>query len=190
MSNVEELKSMAEEMLEMSDDELMKNLPILIPKLKGHVAEIMKDMPDITTKIVQRMDKADVKRMASQAPEAIDAFTEILWEGVGLVAEKNAEFKNALKMAGSVKLNYEADDSSVAGHYEIKNAKLAGGPGKLNSADITVQGHTEVLIKLVTGGLDPMKGLVMRKYKLEGPLVLGMKLTGAFKAMADALKNP
>ena len=189
MSNVEELKSLAEQMLEMSDDELMKNLPDMAPKLKGHVKEIMDEDPDITAKIVKRMDKADVKTMAAKAPKAIDAFTEILWEGVGIVAERNADFKKALKNVGSVKLNYEADDSSLQGHYEIKDAKLAGGPGKLNSADITVQGHTATLIKLVTGGLDPMKGLMMRQYKLEGPLALGMKLTGAFKAMADALKS-
>lgn len=88
MSNVEELKSMTEQMLKMSDDDLMKNLPTLGPKIIGHVAEIMEEMPDVTTRIVQRMDKADVKKMASQAPAAVDAFTKILWEGVGLVAEK------------------------------------------------------------------------------------------------------
>jgi putative sterol carrier protein len=187
-TSVNDLKSVAEEMLEMSDNELMENLPTLTPKLKGKVKEIMNAMPDLPRRIVKKMDETNVKKMANEAPKAVDAFTEILWEGIAAVAEKNEEFKKALKNVGNIKLNYEADDSPMCGHEEINNAKITGGPGKLNSVDITVRGNTDVLVKLVTGGLDPVKGLMMRKFKLEGPLALGMKLTGAMKAMADALK--
>jgi putative sterol carrier protein len=172
----------------MSDEELMKNLPTLAPKLKGKVKDLMNLMPDLPRRIVNKMDQTNVKKMANQAIEAVNAFTEILWEGIAAVAEKNEEFRKALKNVGNIKLNYEADDSPMCGHEEINNAKITGGPGKLNAVDITVKGNTDVLVKLVTGGLDPVKGLMMRKFKLEGPLALGMKLTGAMKAMADALK--
>lgn len=187
-TSIENLKTLAEEMLAMSDEELMKNLPSMAPKMKGKVKDLMNLMPDLPRRIVKKMDETDVKKMANQALEAVNAFTEILWEGIAAVAEKNEEFKKALKNVGNIKLNYEADDSPMCGHEEINNAKIVGGPGKLNAVDITVKGHTDVLVKLVTGGLDPVKGLMMRKFKLEGPLALGMKLTGAMKAMAEALK--
>nr|MDO8079248.1 SCP2 sterol-binding domain-containing protein [Candidatus Freyarchaeota archaeon] len=188
-TSVEDLKSIAEEMLEMSDEELMEKLPTLVPKMKGKVREIMDTMPDLPQRIVKRIEETDVKKMANEAPDAVNAFTEILWEGVAAVAERDAEFKKALKNVGNIKLNYEADDSPMSGHEEINNAKITGGPGKLNTVDITVIGNTDTLIKLVTGGLDPVKGLMTRKFKLEGPLALGMKLTGAIKAMANALKG-
>lgn len=187
-TSMEDLKSIAEEMLNMPDNELMAKLPTLAPKLKGKVKDLMDTMPDLPRRIVKKMDETNVKKMANEAIESVNAFTEILWEGIAAVAEKNEEFKKALKNVGNIKLNYEADDSPMCGHEEITNAKIAGGPGKLNSVDITVKGHTDVLVKLVTGGLDPVKGLMMRNFKLEGPLTLGMKLTGAMKAMADALK--
>ncbi len=186
---LEDLKSIAEEMLEMSDEELMQKMTSLVPKIKGRVRELMEEMPDLPRRIVKRLDEADVKRMADEAPEAVDVFTELLWEGVGIVGERNPEFKKALQNAGNVKLNYEADDSSLQGHEEIKNGKITGGPGKLNTVDLTIQGRTEVLIKLVTGGMDPMKGLMMRKFKLEGPLAIGMKLPNVMKKMAEALKG-
>ncbi len=184
-----DLKRMTEEMLNMPDKELMVILPSLVPGIKGSVPDLLAVMPDLPQKLVQRLMKSDVKKWATEAPEASDAFTEFLWECIGALVEKDTELKKAVANAGEIKVNYEADDSPMKGHYEISGRRITGGPGKLKAVNLAITSHTEVLIKLVTGGMDPMKGLMMRKFKLEGPLAIGMKLAGVMKAIAHAFKG-
>jgi putative sterol carrier protein len=183
------LSKMTEEMLNMPDKELMEALPTLVPGLKGSIPDLLNAVPDLPQKLGQRLLKSDVKKWATEAPKASDAFTEFLWDIISAMVEKDPELKKAATDAGEIKVNYEADDSPMQGQYKISGGKITGGPGKLDTADLAVSGHTDILLKLVIGGMDPMKGLMMRKFKLDGPLALGMKLTMVTKAMAQAFKG-
>jgi putative sterol carrier protein len=184
-----ELRKMAEEMLNMPDKELMELMPAVIPGVKDSVMVLLAAMPDLPQKLAERLSKSDVKKWATEAPAASDAFTDLLWAVTSAMVERNKEFKKAVEGAGEIKVNYEATDSPMKGHYHISGGKIIGGPGNLNSVDLTVKSNTDVLVKLVTGGLDPIKGLMTRKFKLDGPLALGMKLAVVMKEMANVFKG-
>ncbi len=186
---VEELKSEIEAMFKMSDKELMEKLPSFAPKVKGKALELLTAMPDLPQRLVKRLEESDVKKTAVEVPKASDAFTEMLWAVISALVEKKPDLKEVVKTAGDIKINYEAIDSPMKGHYELKEGKITGGPGLSETQDLKVTGPSDVLVKLTTGTIDSTSGFMQGLYKLEGNLTTGMRLATVTKKIAEALKG-
>ncbi|MEM3586962.1 MAG: SCP2 sterol-binding domain-containing protein [Candidatus Jordarchaeaceae archaeon] len=183
------MKSEIEKLLKMSDKELMKELPSFASKVKGKASELLDAIPDLPQKLAQRLSSSDVKRLASEAPEASNAFTVMLWELTGAMVEKNPELKKTVEGAGDIKVNYEATDSPMKGHYHISGGKITGGPGLLPSPDLKITSDTDTLIKLTTGALDATQAFMAGKYKLDGNLAIAMRMAPVMSKIAAIYKG-
>ncbi|MGQ9722335.1 MAG: SCP2 sterol-binding domain-containing protein [Candidatus Jordarchaeum sp.] len=186
---MEELKSAVEQSMEWSDEEFKEKMPSLMAKIRGKVGELIDAMPDLPQKLTKRLEESDAKKNAIEAPEASEAFTELLWAVISALVEKKAELKKVVEAAGNIKINYEATDSPMKGHYELKDGKITGGPGLSETQDLKVTGPSDVLIKLTTGTIDSTSGFMQGLYKLEGNLATGMRLAPVTKKIAETLKG-
>ncbi|MEM1658137.1 MAG: SCP2 sterol-binding domain-containing protein [Candidatus Jordarchaeales archaeon] len=185
----EELGKIVDNMLSMSEDELAKQLPSILPKLRGRVGELLRARPDVVSKIVRRMEEIDVKRFMEKAPEAARAFTDLVWEGVSVVVERTPELKSDLEKLGNMTLNFKATDSPLEVHVKISGGKISGGSGLAEKADLSFSGTTENIIKLMTGAMDPVSGFMSGKYKMDGNLTVGMKLAPVMTKLTKTVRG-
>ena len=184
-----DFKKMAEEMFNMPDNELMEIMPSVIPGVKDSVPELLAAIPDLPQKLAQRLSKSDVKKWATEVPKASDAFTEFLWAVTSAVVERDKELKKAVENAGEIKVNYEATDSPMKGHYHISGGKITGGPGLITSSDLKLSSNTDTLIKLTTGALDATQAFMAGKYKIDGNLATAMKMAPVMAKIAAIYKG-
>nr|MDO8079250.1 SCP2 sterol-binding domain-containing protein [Candidatus Freyarchaeota archaeon] len=184
-----DLKSEVEAMFKMPDKELMDKLPSFAPKVKGKAPELLAAMPDLPQKLAQRLTKSDVKKWSTEAPKASDAFTEFLWAVTGAMVERDPELKKAVTGAGDIKVNYEATDSPMKGHYHISGGKITGGPGLMTPTDLKLSSDTDTLIKLTTGALDATQAFMAGKYKMDGNLATAMKMAPVMAKIAAIYKG-
>jgi putative sterol carrier protein len=184
-----DLKSEVEAVFKMPDKDLMDKLPSLAPRVRGHAGELLAAMPDLPQRLAQRLEKSDVKKWSTQAPKASDAFTEFLWEITGAMVEKDPELKKAVTSAGEIKVNYEATDSPMKGHYHISGGKITGGPGLMTPTDLKLSSDTDTLIKLTTGALDATQAFMAGKYKMDGNLATAMKMAPVMAKIAAVYKG-
>ncbi|MEX2753100.1 MAG: SCP2 sterol-binding domain-containing protein [Candidatus Freyarchaeota archaeon] len=186
---MEELKRAVEQSLEWSDEEFREKMPSLMAKIRGKVGKLIDVMPDLPQKLTKRLEETDAKKNAIEAPQASEAFTELLWAVISELVEKKPELKKVVEDAGNIKVNYEATDSLMKGHYELKSGKITGGPGLSETQDLKVIGPSDVLIKLTTGAIDSQRGFLQGLFKLEGNLGTATKLTPVTKKIAETLKG-
>jgi len=184
-----ELRKAVEEMISMPEKELAKKLPSLASKLRGHIGELITAMPDLVPRIVRRMEEIDSKRFMNEAPEAAKLFTDLVWEGVSVLVERNPELKGDLEKLGNMTMNFKATDSPLEVHVNISNGKISGGAGLAEKADLTFSGTTENIIKLMTGAMDPVSGFMSGKYKMDGNLTVGMKLAPVMTKLTKTVRG-
>ena len=188
--NMEDLKKAVDEALKLSPDELKGTLSTLVDGIKGFgVGKLIEAVPDMLPKLMRKLDEMDVGKFVSEAPEASAKFMEVLWEGVGTLAEKNPELKQKMERAGEIKLNYEATDSPVKGHLKISAGKLSGGPSLLEAPDLKIFGSTKTMVGLLTGAVDPVRGFMAGQYKMEGSMAIGMKLVPVVTGLTKMFKG-
>ena len=188
--NVEELKKAVDEAIKMSPDELKGTLSTLMDGVKGFgVGKLMEVVPDMVPKVISKLDEMDVGKFISEAPEASAKFMDVLFEGVGIMAEKNPEVKKKLEGAGEVKLNFEATDSPMRGHLKISAGKFSGGSGSLETVDLKIHGPTKTMVGLLTGAVDPVRGFMAGQYKLEGSMAIGVKLAPVMTSLTKMFKG-
>ncbi len=183
------LRKIVEEMFSMPEEELAKKLPSLVSELKGHVKELIENVPDLVPRMVKRLEEIDSKRFMSEAPEVAKDFTSLVWEGVSVVVERSPELKSDLEKLGSVAMNFKATDSPLEVHVKISDGKISGGVGLAENADLTFSGTTENIIKLMTGSIDPVSGFMSGKYKMDGNLAVGMKLAPVMTKLTKAVRG-
>lgn len=186
---MEDLKSNLEELLAMSPEELQTKLGPVMDQVKGKVAELMETMPDLPQRMAASLSQMDVAKFSNDAPEASAKFTDVLWESIGALAEKNADLKSKVTGVGDIEVNFEANDSPMKGHMKTSGGKLTGGSAQLETATFKTIGPTSVMIGLITGSVDPISGFMSKQYTSEGSMATGMKLAPVMSAIARALKG-
>ncbi|MBS7248357.1 MAG: SCP2 sterol-binding domain-containing protein [Candidatus Jordarchaeales archaeon] len=186
---VEELKNIVEKLLVMSDDELMKELPKHIPSLMGHVKELMDAIPNLVPRMIKRLEESDVKRFVKEAPEAAKGFTNLVWEGVSILAEKSPDVKSDMEKLGSVTMNFKATDSPLEVNMKISGGKVTGSWGLAEKADLEFSGSTENIMGLLLGSIDPLRGFMLRKFSMKGGMSLGMKVAPVMSKLAKMARG-
>ena len=64
----------------------------------------------------------------------------------------------------------------------IENQACKVDEGLAIDPDITIKATTEILMKLLTGDMDPMRAFLLGKVKVFGDLTLGMKIVDFFNS--------
>jgi len=186
---MQDIKSTWEGLLGKSPEELKTQLGPVMDQTKGKVAELMNIMPDFAKKLAESLGQMDVAKFNNEAPEVSAKFTDILWESISVLAEKNADLKSKVAAVGDIEVNFQATDSPMKGFMKISGGKLSGGSTQLATATFKTIGPTKVMIGLITGAVDPIGGFMSKQYTTEGSMATGMKLSPVMSAIARALKG-
>ncbi|KPV61792.1 MAG: SCP-2 sterol transfer family protein [Candidatus Bathyarchaeota archaeon BA2] len=183
------MKKDVDKALKMSENELKTALPPLVERVKAFgVGNLMEAMPDLALRLVNNLRSIDVRKFVTEAPEASAAFTDVLWEGVGILVEKDEEVKKKVVNAGEIKVNFEATDSPLKGHFKLSGGKISGGSALLDAPDLKVSSDAKTLIGLLIGDVDPVKGYIAGQFKLEGDLATGIKLVPVMTSLTKRFK--
>jgi len=186
---MQDLKKAWEGVLGKSAEELKTQLGPIEDRTKGKVGELMKIMPDLPKRLAESLSKMDVAKFNNEAPEVSAKFTDILWESISVLSEKNADLKSKVAAVGDIEVNFQATDSPMKGYMKISGGKLTGGSVQLKTATFKTIGPTKVMIGLITGSVDPIGGFMSKQYTSEGSMATGMKLSPVMSAVARALKG-
>jgi putative sterol carrier protein len=186
-----DLKGQVEEALAASEEELKAKMPPLLDNLKGNIEGLLDSMPDLIPRLMGKLGEIDVAKFVSEDPALSERFMDVLWEGAGIVS-KNESVKKKLESAGDISVNFEATDSPMKGYLKIEGGGLIGGVTPLAQSDIQISAATAVLVDLLIGKIDPVKGFMTRKYQMKGNMSKGMKLAPVMTALAKELigKSP
>ncbi len=180
----EDLKSMVESALALSQEELKSSLPFLMDAIKGFGAkEMIKTIPDFIPRMMQKIELLDLPKFVREAPEGTAKFLDVLWEGARFMAQEDPELTEKLKEIGFVRVNFEATDSPMKGHFKIEGGKLSGGGKPVMLADLTIEAPTDTLVGLLTGRVDPVWGALKGEYKVKGKVSTAMKLAPLMKRL-------
>ena len=156
-----ELTEKIEKILQMPAEELRGALPLTLDEIGNYgIEKMLKEVPDLLSKIIGKLIEIDAAKFVSEVPEASDKFMNLLWEGVGTLAVKSKELMSeleserlmsVLKRTKQINVNIEADDSPLRGHFAISQREISGGSGLLHfkDQDFRVFGPTKVLMKLL-----------------------------------------
>lgn len=160
-----ELTKKIEEILQMPAEELKGALPQALDEIGNYgIEKMLKEVPDLLSKIIGKLIEVDAAKFISEVPEASDKFMDLLWEGIGsltikfkeLISELESErLMSVLKRTKQLNVNIEASDSPLSGHFAISQGKLSGGSGLLHfkDQDFRFHGPTKILLKLLRGEL-------------------------------------
>lgn len=186
---MESLRDMVGAALKMSGDELKTSLPVVADALKGNVGMVMEAVPDLLQKVMGKITEIDVVKFLGEAPEASEKLLDVLFEGAGIGVERDLEIKKELQEAGEVSVNFAATDSPLKGHLRISGGGLSGGGALLEKADLKITGPTIVIVGLLTGATDPIKGALTRQFRADGPVSVGLKLAPAMVKISKIFRS-
>lgn len=77
----------------------------------------------------------------------------------------------------------------MKGHLKISAGKISGGATPIEAADLKISGPTKVMVGMVTGEVDPVRGFMSKQYKMEGSMAIGMKLAPVMTAIGKIIKG-
>jgi len=174
---------------EMSDEELKENLPSLLDDLEGRVDELVEDHRGDVPRLLNRLDDTDVEEFANDAPEVADRFQDFLWDATNALVERDKELRENITQ--SAKVNFEADDSPMAGHVVVDadERTFEGGSGNIDGTDLQITGPSNVLAGMLTGSTDPVQGFMAGEFDMDGDVDLGMELASVMTPVHERLQE-
>jgi len=184
----EDLRSVVEGALSLSEEELKSSLSFLMDTIKGvGLKEFLKAVPDLLSKMMEKMETLELASFVREVPEASSKFLEVLWEGLGLLAEGDPEIKGKLMEMEPLTVNFRATDSPMAGHFRVSGGRLSGGGRSLMNPDLVVEASTADLVGLLTGKVDPVWGALQGRYRVEGKVADAMRLAPLMRLLPRLL---
>jgi putative sterol carrier protein len=186
----EDLRSVVEGALSLSEEELKSSLSFLMDTIKGvGVREFLRAVPDLLSKMMEKMETLELARFVGEVPEASSKFLEVLWEGLGILAEGDPEVKDKLLGMEPLTVNFRATDSPMVGHFRVSGGKLSGGGKAAMTSDLVVEASTTDLVGLLTGKVDPVWGALQGRYRVEGKVADAMRLAPLMKLLPKLLEG-
>jgi hypothetical protein len=123
---------------------------------RSGIGKLLDESPDFMARLLNKIRDADPALIFSEAPDAADRLSALLWKGVAHRAKRSKEMGSLLKNAQrDFHGNIEASDSPFRNHFTMEKGKIGGGPGLLHfrEEDFRFMGPTGVLIDMLTGDL-------------------------------------
>ncbi len=176
--DIKSIKQMVDDSITKPEEELKKELPALLDNFdQVSIEEIVNESPDLVPKLMGKLNEIDIKSFIDDAPDTSVKFMNLLWKSVPIMAYKDSEASSRLAQAGEATINFKATDSTMTSHLKIADGKLSGGADLLNNCDLSIFGPTDSIVGLLTGKVNPIQGFMAGKYKMDGNISLGMKLS-------------
>lgn len=157
----ENLKEKIKKMAKMPSDEIKSALPGVLGQIeKFGIEKMLDEMPDLYRRLITALTKIDAAKFGTEAPDSLNRFLSLFWDGLIAVGSKNKEVIDACgKIPEGVKItqlsiNFEATDSPLQAHFIVNDkASFSYGLGLLHfkDQDFKIYGPTESLMKLFLG---------------------------------------
>jgi hypothetical protein len=150
------MRERMEEVLQATDEKLKDIVPEMLEELHAvDIEKALEEIPDLASKLLARLASIDAATLLREVPGCSEKLMDLLWEGVAAGARKSSEMHSVLQTTRDMKVNIEASDSPLRGHFRISKAEISGGSGLLHfkDEDFRFMGPTRVLLKLLTGEL-------------------------------------
>ena len=150
------MRERMEEVLQATEEELKYILPEMLEELHAvDIEKAVEEMSDLASKLLAKLASIDAATLLREVPGCSEKLMDLLWEGVAAGARKSSEMHSVLQTTRDMKVNIEASDSPLRGHFRISKAEISGGSGLLHfkDEDFRFMGPTKVLLKLLTGEL-------------------------------------
>jgi putative sterol carrier protein len=186
----EDLRSVVEGALSLSEEELKSSLSFLMDTIKSvGVREFLRAVPDLLSKMMEKMETLELARFVREVPEASSKFLEVLWEGLGILAEEDPKIREKLMEMEPLTVNFRATDSPMMGHFGVSGGKLSGGGKAVMTPHLVVEASTADLVGLLTGRVDPVWGALRGGYRVEGKVADAMRLAPLMKLLPRLLEG-
>jgi hypothetical protein len=157
----ENLKKKIENTAKMPSKEIKSVLPAILGEIEKHgVVKLLGEMPDLYRRLITALIEIDAAKFGREAPDSLNKFLTLFWDGLIAVGSKNKEVKETCaKISEGVKItqlsiNFEATDSPLQAHFIVNDkAQFQHGLGLLHfkDQDFKMYGPTESLMKLFIG---------------------------------------
>lgn len=157
----ENLKEKIKKMAKMPSKEIKSVLPGVLGEVeKFGIEKMLGEMPDLYVRLIAALTKIDAAKFGTEAPDSLNKFLSLFWDGLIAVGSKNKEVIDACgKIPEGVKItqlsiNFEATDSPLQAHFIVNDkASFSYGLGLLHfkDQDFKIYGPTESLMKLFLG---------------------------------------
>lgn len=176
-----------EAVLDKPDDELAEELPALLDDIEGQTEQLLLDNPALFARVTQRMDAVDIAEFATEQPETVEQFQEMLWTGMELLVQASSDVQASI--AEDISVNFEATDAPMTGHLEVREDKktIRGGTDRLRDPDLTIHGPADELVALITGNADPIQGFMQQDYDMDGDIQKGTRLAATMNELTKLL---
>jgi putative sterol carrier protein len=162
--------------VEMDDAELAAELPAILDAVEGQVEALALDNPALFGRVVQRMGEMDVREFASDHPETVERFQELLWTGMALLVQFSPDVQDSITR--DVAATFDATDAPMAGALvlDADAGTVEGRTDLVDDPDIVIEGPANVLVSLIAGGTDPVEGFMRGAFTMQGDVAAGMAL--------------
>lgn len=162
--------------VEMDDAELAAELPAILDAVEGQVEALALDNPALFGRVVQRMGETDVREFASDHPETVERFQDLLWTGMELLVQFSPGVQDSITR--DVTATFDATDAPMAGALvlDADAGTVEGRTGLVDDPDIEIEGPANVLVSLIAGGTDPVEGFMRGAFTMRGDVAAGMAL--------------
>ena len=166
-------------------DEGTESSPSLLQYIESHgIGEALNARPALLSVLC--------RKVGAEGPleqKVYRRFMRFYWEGVRLLVEKSPTVKDLVTRTMPLTVNMEATDSSLSGHFQIRNGVITGGAGMVlfREQDFRVFGPTRVLMMFLNNEL-PL-GYADLSLHSEGHPGLGRILFPVMKKVAELTKG-
>jgi putative sterol carrier protein len=169
------------------DDQLAAELPGLLNDIEGQTEELLLENPALFARVTQRMDAVDIGSFASEHPETVERFQEMLWTGMGLLVRASPDVQESI--TEDITVNFEATDAPMTGHLAVleDEGTIRGGTELLEDPDLVITGPADELVGLITGTIDPIQGFMQGKFEMDGPIQKGTRLASTMGQLTKLL---
>lgn len=182
---------MVEGALQLSEEELKSSLSFLMDTIQSvGVRQFLKAVPDLLPRMTEKMEALELASFVKAVPQASSKFLDVLWEGMGVMAEGDPELRKKLEEMEPLTVNFRATDSPMAGHFRVSGGRISGGGKVEMSADLLVEASTADLVGLLTGRVDPVWGALTGRYRVEGKVADAIRLAPLMKLLPRLLRVP
>jgi|APFre7841882654_1041346.scaffolds.fasta_scaffold01104_14 hypothetical protein len=174
------------DILEMSTERLIYTLPSFIDQIrKNGIKKSMEESPGLLYRLLTKLEESDLPKIGADAPEILDSFMDVFWEGIAVKAESLRPY---LERFGDFTVNYETFDTPLKAHARVSDGKITGGSGmvKFREQDARWFGDTKEVLALLRGEFSMVK-LFTEKLFFEGFLGLVQKKASPFNALVGSL---
>lgn len=179
---MDEIKAFLEKMNDMSKEEIIKGIPVILEKAKAVGFEkVAKELPDVNEIIRAKMAEFDV----DEGLGLMKQFMPIMFDAMKEFAENNEDLQEELEDQEDTSISMVVEDGDFAMTFIIKDGKFDYKMAEVEGADLVMKMTKEIMQGMMSGEGDPMQAYMSGEIKAEGNLAKAMALRSLFEIMGD-----